>query len=113
MGATAYFMYLKHAPLWFAMFFAGGGVAGLINLLINFKWKISAHSAGIAGVVAMLIRIMHDGVAQPSTIVWIFIWVALAGLLGSARVWLGRHTAAQVIAGYCVGFLSVFFMTMI
>lgn len=113
MGATGWFMWTKHAPLWFVMFFAGGALAGLVNMLVNFRWKISAHSAAIAGIVALLIRVMHQGSAQPSVIVWLLVWVALSGLLGSARIWLGRHTAAQVFAGYAVGFLSVFLLTMI
>lgn len=113
MAGTGLFVYFKHAPMWLVMFFAGGGVAGLVNLLINFRWKISAHSAAMAGVVALLIRIMHDGTPMPGVFTWIIIWVALCGFLGSARVWLGRHTPAQVLAGYAVGFLSVFFMTMI
>lgn len=113
MGGTGFFMWSKHAPLWFVMFFAGGAVAGLINMLINFRWKISAHSAAIAGIVALLIRIMHDGAVHPAIMTWLIVWVALSGLLGSARVWLGRHTAPQVLAGYVVGFLSVFLLTMI
>ena len=113
MAGTGWFMWTKHAPLWFVMFFAGGAAAGVINMIINFKWKISAHSAAIAGIVALLIRIMHEGSAQPSVMVWIIVWVALSGLLGSARIWLGRHTVAQVFAGYAVGFLSVFLLTMI
>ncbi len=113
MGGTGLFMWSKHAPLWFVMFFAGGAAAGLINMLINFKWKISAHAAAIAGIVALLIRMMHQGTTAPSIFTWLIIWVALSGLLGTARVWLGRHTAAQVIAGYAVGFLSVFLLTMI
>ncbi|MDE6408723.1 MAG: phosphatase PAP2 family protein [Muribaculaceae bacterium] len=113
MAGTGWFMWTKHAPLWFVMFFAGGAAAGVINMIINFKWKISAHSAAIAGIVALLIRIMHEGSAQPSVMVWIIVWVALSGLLGSARIWLGRHTVAQVFTGYAVGFLSVFLLTMI
>lgn len=113
MGGTALFLFTKHAPLWFVMFYAGGALAGLINMLINLKWKISAHSAAIAGIIALLIRMMHQGSTHPSILVWLIIWVALAGLLGSARVWLGRHTAMQVFAGYAVGFLSVFLLTMI
>ncbi len=113
MGATGWFMWIKHAPLWFVMFFVGGALAGVVNMLINFRWKISAHSAAIAGIVALLIRIMHEGSAQPSVLVWLMIWIGLSGLLGSARVWLGRHTVAQVLAGYAVGFLSVFLLTMI
>lgn len=111
MGGTAFFMWSKGAPMWLVMFFVGGGVAGVINLIVNFRWKISAHSAGIAGIVALLIRILHDGMPQGDVFTWLIIWIAAAGLLGSARVWLGRHTAAQVLAGFAVGFLSVFFLT--
>lgn len=112
-GATAWFMAAKHAPLWLSMFFAGGALAALINLVINFRWKISAHAAGIAGVVALLIRIAKDGYPEPEIYTWLLIAIGLSGLLGSARVWLGRHTVWQVLAGYAVGFCSVFFLTMI
>lgn len=112
-AATAWFMAAKHAPIWLSMFFAGGAVAALINLAINFRWKISAHAAGIAGVVALLVHIAKDGYAEPETYTWLIVTIALAGLLGSARVWLGRHTVWQVVAGYAVGFCSVFFLTMI
>lgn len=113
MGATALFIRLKHGPEWFVMFYAGGGVAAIINLLVNFRWKISAHAAGIAGIVALLIRILHDGTPMPGLFTWLIVWIAASGLMGSARVWLGRHTAAQVLAGFAVGFCSVFFLTMI
>ena len=42
-----------------------------------------------------------------SLIIGLLIAIGLSGILGTARVWLGRHTAWQVIAGYAVGFLSV------
>lgn len=113
MGGTAAFMAYKGAPMWVSMFFAGGALAGLINLLINFRWKISAHSAAIAGMVALLLRIIHDGWPRPEIYTWLIVWIALSGLLGSARVWMGRHTVAQVLAGYVVGFCTVFFLTMI
>ncbi len=48
LAGTGLFLYLKMAPLWVAMFYAGGALAGLINLIVNFRWKISAHAAGIA-----------------------------------------------------------------
>lgn len=113
MLATALFMHIKGAPTWVAMFFVGGAVAGFVNLIVNFRWKISAHSAAIAGIVAIVIRIMHDYYPRPDVLTWLIVWIALSGLLGSARVWMGRHTSAQVVAGYVVGFLSVFLMTMI
>lgn len=112
-GVTAWFMSAKGAPVWLSLFFAGGAVAAFVNLIINFQWKISAHAAGIAGVIALLIRIAKDGSAEPEIFFWLLLFIGLAGLLGSARVWLGRHTVWQVLAGYAVGFCSVFFLTMI
>lgn len=113
MGGTALFLHFKSFPMWAAMFFAGGAVAGLIELLVNFRWKISAHCAGIAGIVALLIQMNHDAMPQSGLMTWLIISIAAAGLLGSVRLWLNRHTLMQVLAGYAVGFCSVYFMMLI
>lgn len=113
LGASAWFVASRGAPIWVSMFFAGGALGALINLAINFRWKISAHAAGIAGLVALLIRLEKDVAAEPRLFVWLLITVGVAGLLGTARIWLGRHTVWQVLAGYLVGFCSVFFMMFI
>lgn len=113
LAGTGIFLYLKMAPVWVAMFYAGGALAGLINLLINFRWKISAHAAGIAGVVAMLIQVIKSGPSADGMIWWIVGAIITAGLLGSARIWLGRHTLMQVLAGSAVGFLSVWTLSFI
>lgn len=109
-GGSAWFVASRGAPVWVAMFFAGGALASLINLAINFKWKISAHAAAIAGLVALLIRLQRDVAVEPKLFIWLLITVGAAGLLGSARIWLRRHTVWQVLAGYLVGFCSVFFL---
>lgn len=109
-GASAWFVASRGAPVWVAMFFCGGALASLINLGINLKWKISAHAAAIAGLVALLIRLQRDVAVEPKLFLWLIITVGVTGLLGSARVWLNRHTVWQVLAGYLVGFCSVFFM---
>ncbi|MCH5241724.1 MAG: phosphatase PAP2 family protein [Muribaculaceae bacterium] len=109
-GGSAWFVASRGAPVWVAMFFCGGVVASLINLFVNLKWKISAHAAAIAGLVALLIRLQRDVAVEPKLFLWLIITVGCAGLLGSARVWLNRHTVWQVLAGYLVGFCSVFFM---
>lgn len=111
--AAGWFMATKGAPMWLTMFFAGGATAGVINLVINYWWKISAHAAGIAGIVALLIRIAKDGNPMSDLIWWLIAVIIVAGLLGSARVYLCRHTVWQVLAGYVVGFCSVFFLTML
>lgn len=113
LAGTGVFLYLKMAPLWVAMFYAGGALAGLVNLLVNFRWKISAHAAGIAGVVAMLIQVIKEGPSADGMVWWIVGVILTAGLLGSARIWLGRHTLMQVLAGSAVGFLSVWTLSLL
>ena len=110
LGGTAWFMASRDAPIWLDMFYVGGAVAAIINLAINFKWKISAHAAGIAGIVALLIRMEKDMAVEPQLFVWLLIVIGAAGLMGTARIWLRRHTTWQVLAGYAVGFCSVFFL---
>ncbi len=113
MGGTGVFLAMKGFPLWVVMFYAGGALAGLIEAIINNWWKISAHGAGVAGLVALLVRMSHTPMVNPDVLTWLIVAVACAGLTGSARLWLGRHTLGQVLAGYTVGFCSVYFLTMI
>lgn len=113
MAGTGLFMHFKGAPEWLMMFFFGGAAAGLIEAVVNRWWKISVHAAGIAGIVALLIHIMLSQYHAPATLNWLLIAVGCAGLLGSARIWLGRHTLMQVLAGYAVGFCSVYFLMQI
>ncbi len=113
LAMTGLFLYLKMAPLWVSMFYFGGALAGLINLFVNFKWKISAHAAGIAGIVAMLIQVIKEGPSSEGMVWWIVAAIITAGLLGSARIWLGRHTLMQVLAGSAVGFLCVWTLSLI
>ena len=112
MGVTGFFMGMRGAPVWLEMFFYGGAVAAFVNMGVNFCWKISAHAAGIAGVVALMVRIISVGYPQKSAFLWLIISILLAGFLGSSRLWLGRHTVWQVLAGYAVGFLSVLLLTL-
>lgn len=113
MGGTGVFLAMKGFPMWVVMFYAGGALAGLIEAIINNWWKISAHAAGVAGLVAMLVRMSRTTMVNPDMLTWLVAAVVCAGLTGSARLWLGRHTLGQVLAGYTVGFCSVYFLTMI
>ena len=110
---SGWYMASNGAPSWTVMFFFGGAAAAAVNAIVNFWWKISAHAAGIAGVVALMVRIRMEWMPSDGILAWTVVWVLLAGILGSARVWLGRHTVGQVMAGYAVGFLSVYLLTMI
>ena len=104
---AAYFLYLRHQPQWFVMFMVGSAVAVLLMALINLKWKISAHMAGIGGVVALIYQIHVLGLSAFDLLWLLCLLVIMAGALGSARLAMRRHDAWQILAGFVVGFLSV------
>lgn len=107
MGCAVYF-YRAHAPLWLVMFFVGAGLATVVTTIVNMKWKISAHSAAMGGLVAILFRITAGGHNVIDLFPVIAVVVLLAGLVGTSRVMLGRHTLMQVLAGFANGFLCVY-----
>ncbi|MDD2961836.1 MAG: hypothetical protein PHR45_07130 [Muribaculaceae bacterium] len=107
MGASFYLIHV-HAPLWLTAFMWGGGAAAIVSFAINFVWKISAHMAGIGGVVALLSRIHIDGLGA-FEILWLFcVAIVFAGVLGTSRMQLERHTFWQVMSGFACGFLCVY-----
>lgn len=105
--AAAYYLYYCHSPQWFIMFMAGSAVTVLIMMLVNLKWKISAHMAGIGGVIALVYQIHVLGLSAFDLFWLLCICIIVAGLLGSARLALKRHDIWQVLAGVIVGFLCV------
>lgn len=110
-AGAGWFLWVKGFPLWVAMFYIGGALTGMIELVINFWWKISAHAAGVAGLVALMITICHEAYPGAPALTWLIVTILLAGLTGSARLLLRRHTLWQVMAGYAVGFCSIYFLT--
>ena len=107
-AAAAYYMHTRvHAPRWVVMFCAGCALTVLTSALVSLRWKISAHMAGMAGIVALIYN-MHVLVTEAFNLLWVLIVaVALCGILGSARIILGRHTLGQVLAGTLNGFVCV------
>lgn len=109
----AFFLYRASAPLWLTMFYIGGAAAIVISAVVCIWWKISAHAAAVGGLVAMTFRLAASHQAIYDMNVWISALVVIAGMVMTARVYLGRHTLMQVLAGCANGFLCVWLMTMI
>lgn len=106
------FLYRASAPAWLYMFFAGGAVAGAISAIVNRWWKISAHAAGMGGLVAMMFSMASSQYALHSLDIWISVAIILTGMVMSARVYLDRHTLMQVMAGAANGFVCVWLLSM-
>jgi len=71
----------------------------LLTVVVNKYWKISAHTMGAAGPVAVIYFVL--GV----TGLWLLL---LAALVGWSRVQLKCHTISQVLAGGLLAFISVY-----
>jgi hypothetical protein len=88
----------------------GAIVSICLVAIINLKTKISAHSVGVAGVLATLI--VASGkyyVANSSQVSWmIAATMLLVGVTATSRLWLKAHNESQVYFGLLLGFIVEF-----
>lgn len=96
------------APMWMRMFFYGAAAATFIDLIITCKWKISAHTTSMGGLVGMMFWFAVSGLADVNVMIMLSLGIILAGLMCTARLLLKRHTLAQVLAGLLLGFACCF-----
>ena len=78
------------APVLLAATFAAGLASIVIFLAINLYWKISLHTAFIAGAVTILVIVYGGMTAWTVLLLFPVAW---------ARITLGQHTPAQAAAG--------------
>lgn len=108
--ALAFYLGRIHAPLWLMAFPIGAAAAIVISFIVTLRWKISAHGAAMGGLVGMVYALVYYHLAiSPSIMLILYLSILAAGVVGTARVILHRHTVAQVLAGTLNGFVCVFF----
>jgi membrane-associated phospholipid phosphatase len=84
----------------------GSALSIFIIVFINLRWKISAHVAGMGGLTGSIFGVCYRTAINP---VWLFIVIlAISALVALARIELKAHTPGQVLAGFAVGFATVF-----
>ena len=86
----------------------GGAAACLVSTVVTLWWKISAHMAGIGGLLVFAIHVHVDGYNVLDMKMIIAMLVLLAGCLGSSRIFMQRHTFMQVLAGFANGLVVVY-----
>lgn len=104
--ALYYLFYKTGFPPVFKLFILGAGISILLTLLINYRWKISAHTVGIGGMVGALLGIIFR--MQLELMPVFLLAVFFAGLVGTARLKLQAHSPAQVYTGFLLGFITEF-----
>jgi membrane-associated phospholipid phosphatase len=89
-------------PGWMLSVYWGATVMSTISWIISFWWKISAHAMGMTAVATLsLIMSIWFPTMMP---LWAALGlIVLTGFVCSIRVYLGRHTLAQVAAGAALG----------
>lgn len=75
----------------------------IICIIVNLKWKLSEHMAGIGGVVGGLIS--FSAIFGYNPVWWLCFFILVAGVLGTARIILGHHSLGEVLYGFAVGFI--------
>ncbi len=109
--ACALFLSKMLMPLWVLTAVFGTAVAMLIAMCINFYWKISAHMIGIGGMLGGIMGISRIYLLNPYVV--FIVLVLIAGLLGTSRLILKKHTPAQVYAGFGLGFISIYISSLL
>lgn len=98
-------------PPLFQAFTLGVVLALWVAFVVNLFQKISLHAVGMGGMLA--ISILCVGIAQ-EPYRWVLVAAFIvAGLVGSARLYLKAHTTQEVWGGYLVGFFAQFVAMMI
>lgn len=84
-------------------FMAAAACCEAMCLVVSLRWKISLHMTGMGAVVALLVVMNIVGVG--TMLVPLAVALLLSGALASARLYLGCHNGAQVLAGFGGGFV--------
>ena len=105
--AMMMFYYRMNMPKWFMLMIAASIAIMIIAIIITVWWKISAHMFGVGGLMGGAMSVSYF--VERSNPYYLFMGLfILAGLIGTSRLILKRHTLAQVIAGFLLGFLVSF-----
>lgn len=93
-------------------FMVAAACCEVMCLVVSLRWKISLHLTGMGALVALLVVMNIVGVGN--MLIPLMVTILCAGALASARLYLGCHNGAQVLAGFCGGFavalLAVLFL---
>lgn len=93
-------------PHIFSLFLLGSCLVLILLFAITTRWKISGHAVGVGGFTGTLLAITFKYGIDLS---WpIVLAILISGAVGTSRIYLGKHTPAQVYAGYGLSVISMY-----
>ncbi len=105
-GYTLEQLYNIVVPINIILTLAGAFVALIIVFIVNFFWKISAHTTAMGGLTAFAVYL--SVVYTLNAYVTVCALFLLSGIVAWARLILRCHSLSQLAAGFALGFGSVF-----
>ena len=107
-GFWCYFLYaVMHIPSFFLYSAIGATVALGLVMVINKRWKISAHLTGFGGLIGGILS-WFLYYRQMPTIGFVSILLGTALILMYARLYVKAHTPLQVVCGFLLGLVFTF-----
>ena len=98
------YLLLKRLPVFpvYNVLLIGSVLVQIALIPISMRWKISAHAAAIGGLVGVVLGLSFR--LQENPVRLLSILILTAGLVGTSRLILEKHTQSQVYAGFLTGF---------
>lgn len=96
-----YTLHKLSAPGFISAYILGASVIVLLIAVISIWWKISAHMAGIGGMVGMILAL--SDVYSVYNPFFFMEAIVIAGFIGSARLYLKAHDLKQTALGFVMG----------
>ena len=99
------YLIIQKLPIFpiFNFFLIASILVQIALIFITLRWKISAHSAAIGGLLGGFFALSFRQGENPVLI--IISLILISGIVGTARLILGKHTSWQVYTGFLLGFL--------
>ncbi len=106
-------------PDLYTSFLLGATIALFLAFFINIFSKISAHAVGMGGLLSMIVLLMQSGIPQTMHFSFLndlllvinlstvfLIAIAMTGLVGASRLFLGAHAPQDLYGGLMIGVFS-------
>jgi hypothetical protein len=102
-SALLYLFHKANFLTMFQLFILGNIFCIVFTLIINIKWKVSAHTIGIGGLIGTLLILISKFHLHLEN--FLLIAILIAGCIGYARLRLEAHTPLQIYIGLILGFI--------
>ncbi len=81
-------------------------LALVVVILINFKWKISAHAVGVFGLIGTTIGLFR--IHNFGNVALLSVLILIGGAVLTSRLVLNAHSPTQIYVGAVVGFFALY-----